>query len=149
MTQVICLANVFDGPLYLPPLPQQGLELLTTLFYKEHNAIADNLAKAYPTMTDQQLYDKARMITAAAMAKIHTTEWTPAILPNKAFTCGMWANWKGPISLLSPQDAEKVEKILPRPHEGIHGYGGSPRNDAGVKFSMTEVRPQHSTAWAP
>lgn len=126
----------------MPPLLRQGLELLTTLFYKEHNAIADTLAKDYPTWTDQQLYDKARMITAATMAKIHTTEWTPAILPNIAVTCAMWANWKGAISMLPPQDAEKVEKLLPRPHEAIYGFRGSPRKDAGVKFSMTEVWPQ-------
>ena len=61
---------------------------------KEHNAIAAKLASSYPTMTDQQLFDKARMINAAVMAKIHTIEWTPAILPNHNLAAGMYTNWQ-------------------------------------------------------
>lgn len=61
---------------------------------KEHNAIATKLASAYPTMTDQQLFDKARMINAAVIAKIHTIEWTPAILPNNNLAVAMYTNWQ-------------------------------------------------------
>jgi len=72
-----------------------GLAVMHNLFAKEHNAIADMLAAKYPDWTDQQLYDKARMINAALIVKIHTVEWTPAILPNKALEVGMNANWYG------------------------------------------------------
>ena len=72
-----------------------GLGLMHNLFAQEHNAIAAMLQSKYPTMTDQQLFDKARMITAAVMVKIHTVEWTPAILPNPTLELGMNANWYG------------------------------------------------------
>jgi hypothetical protein len=72
-----------------------GLAIMHNVFAKEHNAIADMLAAKYPNWTDQQLYDKARMINSALIVKIHTVEWTPAILPNKALEVGMNANWYG------------------------------------------------------
>jgi hypothetical protein len=72
-----------------------GLAVMHNVFAKEHNAIAAMLAAKYPDWTDQQLYDKARMINSALIVKIHTVEWTPAILPNKALEVGMNANWYG------------------------------------------------------
>ena len=65
-----------------------GLSLLHHLFVKEHNAIAQALAEKYSDLDDQRLYDIARLINAAVMAKIHTVEWTPAILPNKDVELG-------------------------------------------------------------
>ena len=57
------------------------LELFSTrLFMREHNAICDHLHAAHPDHEDDELFDKARMIVAALIAKIHTVEWTPAIL---------------------------------------------------------------------
>jgi len=72
-----------------------GLSVMHNLFAAEHNAIAAMLASHHPDWTDQQLYDKARMITSALIVKIHTVEWTPAILPNKVLEEGMNANWYG------------------------------------------------------
>ena len=72
-----------------------GLSLLHTLFIKEHNAICDRLQKHYPDWSDAQLFDKARLINAALLAKIHTVEWTPAILPNPITQVAMNANWWG------------------------------------------------------
>ena len=40
------------------------------------------LTRAYPSWDDNRLFNVARLINAAVMAKIHTVEWTPAILPN-------------------------------------------------------------------
>ncbi|NRA64158.1 MAG: peroxidase [Pseudobacteriovorax sp.] len=72
-----------------------GLSMLHQIFAKEHNAIADMLKSKYPEWNDQQLYDKARLINAALMAKIHTIEWTPAILDNPALIRAMNSNWYG------------------------------------------------------
>ena len=44
-----------------------GLELMTTLFMREHNAICDRLHGAYPDWSDDQLFDKARIINAATL----------------------------------------------------------------------------------
>jgi hypothetical protein len=110
----------------------------------EHNAIAAKLAAAYQQMTDQELFDKARMINAGVMAKIHTLEWTPAILPNKNLAAAMRSNWAGAISMLSPMEAEAVnglaDTFFPHDKDGVFGFRKGPRIDWGTKFSMTEVR---------
>ncbi len=116
-----------------------GLAMLHNLFSREHNAIADMLHAAYPAMTDQELYDKARMINAAVIAKIHTIEWTPAILPNPALTVGMNANWSGlntyfNMGLPTPPNDAQTGPADPV----IHGVVGGNRNDQNVPYAMTE-----------
>ena len=72
-----------------------GLALLHSLFIREHNAICEHLADAYPQLSAQQLYDKARLVNAALIAKIHTIDWTPAIIAHPTTVCAMRANWFG------------------------------------------------------
>ena len=72
-----------------------GLALLHTLFTHEHNAICDRLQREYPSWSDDELYDRARLINAALMAKIHTVEWTPAIIAHPTTKYAMRANWYG------------------------------------------------------
>lgn len=86
-----------------------GLSMLHNLFVKEHNAIADALADAYPRMSDQELYDKARLATSALMAKIHTIEWTPAIINNPVTVRALYANWYGLLGTKGPKDAYQSE----------------------------------------
>ena len=57
-----------------------GLAMLHTLFTLEHNAICDRLRAEYPTWSDDELFEHARLVNAALLAKIHTVEWTPAII---------------------------------------------------------------------
>lgn len=121
-----------------------GLSLLHNLFTLEHNAIADALAAAYPSWTDQQLYDKARMINAALIAKIHTIEWTPAILPNKTLNVGMHANWGGLNQFIEPP--LPPPQWLPEPYFSmlepafpiLYGILGGELDRKGVRFSLTE-----------
>lgn len=54
--------------------------MMRTLFVREHNAICDFLGSLHPEWSDQELFDYARLINAALIAKIHTVEWTPALL---------------------------------------------------------------------
>src|SRR5262249_24972321 len=72
-----------------------GLSLLHTLFAREHNAICDMLRATNPTWGDEKLFQTARLVIAALMAKIHTVEWTTAILGHPALQIGMNANWAG------------------------------------------------------
>ena len=72
-----------------------GLSLLHTLFTREHNAICDRLRREYPYWADDQVFGVARLVNSALMAKIHTVEWTPAILGHPALQVGMDANWWG------------------------------------------------------
>jgi hypothetical protein len=116
-----------------------GLSLMHNLFSREHNAIADMLRAAYPAATDQWLYDKARLINAAVMAKIHTVEWTPAILPNQTLTIGMHSNWEGLNRYLDiglPFKPRELRNSTTDPI--IYGVAGGNRDDKGVPFTMTE-----------
>jgi hypothetical protein len=122
-----------------------GLGLMHNLFAHEHNAIADHLAAMYPWMTDQELFDKARMITAAVMVKIHTVEWTPAILPNPALEIGMNANWYGLNKYLFPK-LITLPRYIPLPYAhvifGIRGGTRELHKDPGtgkeVPYALTE-----------
>ncbi len=110
-----------------------GLALLHTLFTLEHNAICDRLKTEYPSWSDDQLFNTARLINAALMAKIHTVEWTPGILAHPALQIGMAANWWG-------LQTERINKLFGRlsPSESISGIPGSPVDHHGVPYALTE-----------
>ena len=72
-----------------------GLGLLHTLFTREHNAICDAIRREYPYWDGDDVFRVARLVNAALIAKIHTIEWTPAILTHPALQVGMAANWWG------------------------------------------------------
>ncbi len=110
-----------------------GLELMHTLFTLEHNAICDRLRVDYPKWTDQELFDRARLINAALLAKIHTVEWTPAILGHPALQIGMRANWWGLAT-------ERIHRLVGRlsKSELISGIPGSDPDQFGVPYSITE-----------
>ena len=60
-----------------------GLSLLHALFALEHNAICDELKKHNPHWDDERLFQQARLVNSALLAKIHTVEWSTAILPRE------------------------------------------------------------------
>jgi hypothetical protein len=72
-----------------------GLSLLHTLFANEHNAIAAKIREKHSDFSEEKIYNIARLVNAAVMAKIHTVEWTPAILPNPQLAKAMDMNWNG------------------------------------------------------
>jgi len=86
-----------------------GLSMLHQIFTKEHNAIADMLKQKYPGQSDQWLYDRARLINSALMAKIHTVEWTPAVIANPVTERAMYANWWGLLGSRGPRDQYQNE----------------------------------------
>jgi hypothetical protein len=83
--------------------------MLHQIFTKEHNAIATMLKQKYPSASDQWLYDKARLVNAALMAKIHTVEWTPAVIANPVTERAMYANWWGLIGNAAGRDKYQAE----------------------------------------
>ncbi|KAL1647471.1 hypothetical protein SLS58_002801 [Diplodia intermedia] len=98
-----------------------GMEMLHTLFAMEHNAICDMLRKAYPDWTGDQIFDKARLVNSALMAKIHTVEWTLAILAHPALKISMNANWWG----LAGETVNKIVGRISKTSEAISGIPGS------------------------
>jgi hypothetical protein len=67
------------------------------------------LKQKYPSASDQWLYDKARLVNAALMAKIHTVEWTPAVIANPVTERAMYANWWGLIGNAEGRDKYQAE----------------------------------------
>jgi hypothetical protein len=109
------------------------LEILHTLFALEHNAICDRLRLEFPHWEDEQLFQTARLVNAALIAKIHIAEWTPALLGHKTLQFGMKANWWGIAG-------ERLTKLFGRFGRGavVSGIPGSAQDHAGVPFSLTE-----------
>ncbi len=49
----------------------------------------------YRDVTDDELFEVARLVVAAEIAKIHTIEWTTQLLYDEPLFLGMNANWSG------------------------------------------------------
>lgn len=116
-----------------------GLGMMHQLFEQEHNAIAKHLVTTYPESSeavqkrlvseyshlpaneryDQYIFDKARLINVGVMAKIHTVEWTPAILKNPVLEGGMTANWAGLVQALRKFRAMHDRSLSPEQRENL------------------------------
>lgn len=94
-----------------------GTSFLHNLFVREHNVIVETFRRrakttpdedsglrnparpdtpiAYSQIGDAELYQIARLIVAAEIAKIHTIEWTAQLLYGKPLDIGMNSNWSG------------------------------------------------------
>jgi hypothetical protein len=110
-----------------------GLALLHSLFMREHNTICDHLRRAHPELDDQDLYDKARLVNSALMAKIHTVDWTPAVIAHPTTVLALRANWWG-------LEGERLDKSVGRltSNEVVRGIPGSPTDHHGVPYALTE-----------
>ncbi len=110
-----------------------GLEMLFTLFTKEHNSICDALKASYPEWGDDDLFEHARLVNAALLAKIHTVEWTTAILGHPVLQIAMRANWWGLAG-------ETIKNMFGRlsGSELLSGIPGSDTDQFGVPYTLTE-----------
>ncbi|WP_426325671.1 peroxidase family protein [Microbacterium sp. E-13] len=110
-----------------------GLGLLHTLFTLEHNAICDALKENHPDMTEDELFGTAQLVVSALIAKIHTVEWTPAIIAHPVLKVGMRANWWGLAE-------ERLHRMFGRisKSEVISGIPGSAVDHHGAPYQLTE-----------
>ena len=108
-----------------------GLALLHNLFAQEHNAICDALKSAYPDWNDEELFQHARLINGALIAKIHTVEWTPEILAHPALQFGMPAQWSG-------VPYRWMHLLLGEDNEVSRGIVGSATDQHSAPYAMTE-----------
>jgi hypothetical protein len=116
-----------------------GLTMLHTLFVREHNAICDMLHEAYPSWDDNRLFNVARLINAALMAKIHSVEWTPAILPNQTLETGLNSNWYGLLTYkLRKGKARKTLSDVNIRNPELGGIVGNPINRHHCAFGLSE-----------
>ncbi len=110
-----------------------GLSLMHTLFAREHNVICDRLKLEYPGADGDWLFNKARLIVAALTAKIHTVEWTPALLNTTTMRMAMRANWWG---LLGERFIRGYGRKVQS--EVLGGIVGSGPNHHTAPYAMTE-----------
>lgn len=110
-----------------------GLGMLHTLFTLEHNAICDALKKDHPHLTEDELFGTAQLINAALIAKIHTVEWTPAIIAHPVLKVAMRANWWGLAE-------ERIHRRFGRISKSdvISGIPGSRHDHHGAPYQLTE-----------
>lgn len=94
-----------------------GMSFYHNVFAREHNAVvgefrirtirtpdedsglrnpadSDRVIR-YKDVTPDELFEVARLVVAAEIAKIHTIEWTTQLLYNEPLNRGMNANWSG------------------------------------------------------
>ncbi|MGW4869296.1 peroxidase family protein [Streptomyces chartreusis] len=102
-----------------------GLSAMHTLFAREHNAVCSALRAEYPAMGEERIYQTARLVVSALIAKIHTVEWTPAILATEAIDIALHTNWQGPprkwldqlgLWLFEAHSLTGIPKTLPDHH---------------------------------
>ncbi len=110
-----------------------GLGMLSTLFVREHNAVCDRLKADYPHWDDEELFQRARLVVAALLAKIHTAEWTPAIISHPTTAFALRANWFGVAG-------ERIARTFGRisDSEVISGIPGAATEHYGAPFCLTE-----------
>jgi hypothetical protein len=124
-----------------------GLAMLHTLFAREHNSICDRLRDTHPTWDDERLFQTARLVNAAVLAKIHTIEWTPGILANRTLHEAMNANWYGLLTnWFGGEDKHAIEAV-PISSRELGGIVGGPQGTFaryGLSEEFTAVYRLHS-----
>lgn len=110
-----------------------GLSMMHTLFAREHNVLCGELQRAYPDWLPERVYHTARMIVSALIAKIHTVEWTPAILATKTIEVGLRSNWYG-----APKDWLTQLGIWLLDEHALKGIPQTLPNHHNVPYSLTE-----------
>jgi hypothetical protein len=118
-----------------------GLSFLHNVFAREHNAFVNEFRKEaaktpnadsglrdpsnpahvihYKDVTTDELFDVARLVVAAEIAKIHTTEWTPQLLYDEPLYKGMNGNWNGLLGTGDPDVSKALSNII------VHDFGKS------------------------
>ncbi|MCC7383757.1 MAG: hypothetical protein IT384_18090 [Deltaproteobacteria bacterium] len=135
-----------------------GPQLFQTLFARHHNFVCDQLAKAYPNLSSDEIYGKAKLVIGMVKVRIHTAEWTPAVLPEKAVVQGLNTNVYGlPQTLMKPVEDRNMYRGWRSDHPlfGLVGgraddegsrYNGEPEQFA-VAYQLHEAMPEELKIW--
>ncbi|GIM92401.1 peroxidase [Paractinoplanes toevensis] len=111
-----------------------GLGTMHTLFAREHNALCVELRDRNSQWDDERIYQTARLIVAALIAKIHTVEWTPAILATEVLDRGMHVNWYG----VPAKDWLSRIGLWLTDANALHGIPKTTPDHHGAPYSLTE-----------
>jgi hypothetical protein len=81
---------------------------------------------SYAQVSDDELFEVARLVVAAEIAKIHTIEWTTQLLYNEPLYRAMNANWNGLLG--QGDDNELVRKALAKVIDRLEESDGESAN---------------------
>jgi len=84
------------------------LAVIYTVWNREHNRIADKLAKLNPDWTDEILYQEARRIVIAEIQHITYREWLPILLGRRYIRAIGFTNNNGYNNNYNPNDEPAV-----------------------------------------
>jgi hypothetical protein len=145
-----------------------GLSFFHNVFAREHNAIVDAFREmqqqqpgtdsglrnpdkpsqviTYGQINADELFEIARLIVAAEIAKIHTIEWTTQLLYDEPLHIAMNANWSGLFAdqpLASQITAGLVERLAQsgRAQEANQLYSALAAGSGIVGIGATKPRP--------
>ncbi len=112
-----------------------GPQMFQTLFARHHNFVCDQLAAAYPGMSSDWYYGKAKLVVAGIKVRIHTGEWTPAVLCQKAISQGLNTNAYGLFQATFTNFEDRRMYRGWRPDDPIFGLVGGRCNDNETRYT--------------
>jgi hypothetical protein len=116
-----------------------ALSFVHGLFAREHNYVCDLLKAEHASWSSDHVFKAARLEVAAKMARIHTVEWTPAILPNRVLASGLDSNWNGFISTkLQPFEKRRAASWWTPKDSMLGGIIGGHTNTYGKPRQFSE-----------
>lgn len=118
-----------------------GIAAEHLLLARHHNWVCGQLRRRYPEhpWTGDQLYGIARLIVAAIQAKIHTDEWTSAVLPNRHVVAGLNTAVYGLLETrFKPYGERRIRSEWEPKHPVLGGLMGGERDNHGVRHGFSE-----------
>ena len=112
-----------------------SLTSLQTIFLNEHNWQVDRLAAADPTLSGDDLYQMARAIVAAEIARITYEEFLPKLLGQGAI-----ADYTGYDASVDPRLSHEFSGAAYRWGHSTVSAETARRNEAGAVISELELR---------
>ena len=111
-----------------------GMSFYHNLFVREHNTFVDEFRRlqketpdrdsglrnpgapqqviSYAQASDEEIFEVARLVVSAEMAKIHTIEWTTQLLYGEPLFLGMNSNWFGLFNLEEDNVSQVLRKMF-------------------------------------
>ncbi len=141
-----------------------GMSFYHNLFVREHNSFVDAFRDIqrtrpeddsglrhpnkhdevirYRDVSDEEIYQAARLVVSAMIAKIHTIEWTPQLLYGEPLFKGMNANWFGLFNHEEDDVSVVLRKIFDRDENFLSRWSSRIARGLG-----SESKGDESNAW--